>query len=85
MVWAGTEERDAGRILPDTQLNGMQRSRITAACVDMWEPFTKSILKWVPDCRIVFDKFHVMQHANQAVDEVRRAEFFVRAAGCVDW
>jgi transposase len=44
--------------------------------VDMWEAFTKSILKWVPDCKIVFDKFHVMQHANRAVDEVRRAEFF---------
>jgi len=30
----------------------------------------------VPDCKIVFDKFHVMQHANQAVDEVLRAVFF---------
>ena len=28
------------------------------------------------NCRIVHDKFHVMQHANQAIDEVRRAEFF---------
>ncbi len=37
---------------------------------------TKSILKWSPGCRIVFDKFHVMQHANDAIDEVRRAEFF---------
>ena len=59
-----------------TQLTGPQRHRITAACVDMWEPFTKSILQWAPQCRIVYDKFHVMQHANQAVDEVRRAEFF---------
>ena len=25
---------------------------------------------------IVFDKFHVMQHASKAVEEVRRAEFF---------
>jgi len=24
----------------------------------------------------VYDKFHIMQHANAAVDEVRRAEFF---------
>ena len=47
-----------------------------AACVDMWEPFTGSILSWAPQCRIVYDKFHVMQHANSAVDEVRRAEFF---------
>ena len=59
-----------------TETSRMQRSRITAACVDMWEPFTASILGWVPECRIVYDKFHVMQHAGQAVDEVRRAEFF---------
>jgi len=58
------------------ELSAMQRGRITAACVDMWEPFTKSILGWAPECRIVYDKFHVMQHASQAVDEVRRAEFF---------
>jgi transposase len=58
------------------ELSAFQRGRIMAACVDMWEPFTKSILKWAPDCKIVFDKFHVMQHANAAVDEVRRAEFF---------
>jgi transposase len=60
----------------DQEVSAFRRSGITAACVDMWEPFTKSILKWVPECKITFDKFHVMQHANQAVDEVRRAEFF---------
>ena len=41
-----------------------------------WEPYRQSIEQWMPDCRIVYDKFHVMQHANHAVDEVRRAEFF---------
>jgi transposase len=30
---------------------------------------------------MVYDQFHVMQHANQAVDEVRRAAFFRRGAG----
>jgi hypothetical protein len=53
-----------------------QRSAIRAACVDMWEPFRQSIQQWAPQCKIVYDKFHIMQHANQAVDEVRRAEFF---------
>lgn len=42
----------------------------------MWEPFTTSILEWARQCRIVYNKFHVMQHASHAVDEVRRAEFF---------
>jgi transposase len=59
-----------------SQLSSRQRGRIEAACVDMWEPFTASIEEWAPQCAIVYDKFHIMQHANQAVDEVRRAEFF---------
>lgn len=35
-----------------------------------------SIEEWAPDCKIVYDKFHIVQHANDAVDEVRKAEFF---------
>jgi transposase len=59
-----------------SQLVSRQRKRIEAACVDMWEPFRLSIEQWVPGCKIVYDKFHIMQHANDAIDEVRRAEFF---------
>jgi transposase len=59
-----------------TQLRSVQRKRIEAVCVDMWEPFRLSLEEWVPGCRIVYDKFHIIQHANDAVDEVRRAEFF---------
>jgi transposase len=59
-----------------TQLRSSQRRRIEAACVDMWAPFRLSLEEWAPGCRIVYDKFHIMQHANDAVDEVRRAEFF---------
>jgi transposase len=59
-----------------TQLSSKQRRAIEAACVDMWEPYRLSIEEWAPNCKIVYDKFHIMQHANKAVDEVRRAEFF---------
>jgi transposase len=58
------------------QLSARQRRGIDAACVDMWGPFRLSMEEWIPNCRIVYDKFHVMQHANAAVDEVRRVEFF---------
>lgn len=76
-VWFGAERKEAtlDRFFQE-ELSAFQRGRLSAACVDMWEPYTKSILKWAPECQIVFDKFHVMQHANRAVDEVRRAEFF---------
>ena len=43
----------------------------------MPEPFRVPVLRsGLPQCRIVYDKFHIIQHANDAVDEVRRAEFF---------
>jgi len=59
-----------------SELRAGQRRGIEAACVDMWEPYRLSLQQWAPDCRIVYDKFHVLQHANAAIDEVRRAEFF---------
>ena len=59
-----------------SQLSGRQRKRIEAACVDMWAAYRSSIQQWAPQCAIVYDKFHVMQHANKAIDEVRRSEFF---------
>jgi transposase len=60
----------------ERNLTARQRERIEAACVDMWTPFRLSIEQWAPNCRIVYDKFHILQHANRAIDEVRRAEFF---------
>ncbi len=57
-------------------MNALQRKRIQAACVDMWAPFKSSIEEWAPQCAIINDKFHILQHANQAIDEVRRAEFY---------
>ena len=79
-VWFGPDRTQATL---DTffreELSWGQRHRINTACVDMWQAFTTSIETWAPQCRIVYDKFHVMQHANAAVDEVRRAEFVRRS------
>jgi transposase len=41
----------------------------------MWDPFRQSVEQWLPKCRIIYDKFHIMQHAGAVVDKVRRAEF----------
>lgn len=76
-VWFGRErKKETLDEFFQKELSAGQRMRITAACVDMWEPFRLSIEQWAPNCRIVYDKFHIMQHANEAIDEVRRAEFF---------
>jgi transposase len=59
-----------------TQLSRKQRQGIEAACLDMWEPYRLSLEQWAPACRLVYDKFHILRHANATIDEVRRAEFF---------
>jgi transposase len=76
-LWFGRErKRETLDEFFKTELSAQQRRGIEAACVDMWDPFRLSIEHWATNCRIIYDKFHIMQHANQAVDEVRRAEFF---------
>ena len=66
------------------QLSAFQRRMVQAACVDMWEPFRQSLEQWVPRCQIIYDKFHILQHASKAVDEVRRAEFFRKGGAARD-
>ena len=76
-LWFGRErKKETLDEFFEKQLSSFQRSAVRAACVDMWEPYRQSLEQWVPSCRIVYDKFHIMQHAGAAVDEVRRAEFF---------
>jgi transposase len=57
--------------LSPEQLTGIQ-----AVAMDMWDPYIASTLAHVPNARkkIVFDRFHIMKHMNEAVDEVRKEE-----------
>jgi transposase len=76
-IWMGRERKqETLDAFFKQELSAFRRGRIEAACVDMWEPYTNSIREYCPNCKIVYDRFHIMQHANDAVDEVRRAEFF---------
>lgn len=57
--------------LPRPQLN-----TIEAVAMDMCAPYIQSTLLHLPaaDEKIVFDKFHIAQSLNQALDQVRRME-----------
>ena len=43
-------------------------------CSDMWKPYLKVLAAEASHTLHVLDRFHITQHMNQAVDEVRRAE-----------
>ncbi len=60
---------------------------IEAVAMDMWEPYIRSTEAHIPDAwsKIVFDKYHVAQHLNEAVDQVRRQENRELVAEGKDW
>jgi len=60
---------------------------IEAVAMDMWEPYIRSTRAHLPgaDSKIVFDKFHVAKHLNEAVDKVRRQENRQLLAGGKSW
>ena len=43
--------------------------------MDMWKPFRQATHEHAPRAQIVFDKFHILRHLNEALDDVRRAEY----------
>ena len=57
-------------------LTSEQRAGIEAIAMDMWEPYQHAIHAHVPGAgdKIVFDRFHIMQHVGKAVDTVRKQE-----------
>lgn len=57
-------------------LTPAERAGITAIALDMWDPYLKTVRHYVSDAahKIVFDKFHIMKHATEAMDAVRRHE-----------
>ena len=43
--------------------------------MDMWKPFRVATTDKAPTAAILFDKFHVIRHLNDALDKVRRTEY----------
>ena len=80
-LWVGRERKreTLDRFFAEA-LPPRRRRAVRAVCVDMWEPFRLSLQAHLPQARLVYDKFHVLRHASEALDETRRAEFFRQGA-----
>ena len=59
------------------------RHAITQASMDMSQAYQNGVVENCRNAQVVFDKFHVLKNANEAVDKVRRAE--LRVGGWSVW
>ena len=76
-VLAVAEGRDAQTvhtIAKELEAHGCPREQIGSVSIDMSPAFIAGCDEALPNACITFDKFHVIAHANAAVDKMRRIE-----------
>lgn len=75
-IWFGGEDRSEASMQQFYDWLGEKKARgIRLAVMDMWKPFRNATQERAPQAAILFDKFHVMRHLNDALDKVRKAEY----------
>ena len=71
--WRGSFRSEHDSVL---RLAGDKKSRrIRLAVMDMWKPFRKAAMARAPQAAVLFDKFHIMRHLGEALDQVRKSEY----------
>jgi transposase len=73
LVWAGKDRTSETVGAFFDELGARRSRRLEAVSLDMWRPYRDTVKVRAPQATICFDRFHVVQHLNAAVDEVRRA------------
>lgn len=75
-IWFGGEDRSKESMdLFYEWLGPAITKHIRLAVMDMWKPFEKSTHEKAPQAAILYDKFHVIRHLNEALDKIRKSEY----------
>lgn len=48
------------------------RDKVEWVCTDMWRPFKRSFAQYLPNAKLVIDKFHVVKMASEALEDERK-------------
>jgi len=75
-IWFGGKDRSKTSMdqFYDS-LNPLQKKNIRLTVMDMWPAFEASTREQVPRAAILYDKFHVIRHLNDALDTIRKQEY----------
>ncbi len=75
-IWFGGKDRSEESMDLFFGWLGAQKSRkVQLAVMDMWKAFHNSTRRHAPQAAILFDKFHVLRHLNEALDKIRKSEY----------
>jgi len=73
LLWVG-DDRTEEAVRPFfTQEMGKRRCQtLQVVCMDMWAAYAKLVRDHAVNAQILFDRFHIVKHLNEAVDAARR-------------
>lgn len=72
VVWAGKDRKVKTLLRFFRQLGPERAAQLQAISADMWEPYLIVLRKKAPQAAVIFDRFHIVRHLNNAVSKVRR-------------
>ena len=75
IVWAADGKNAATLTSFFAELGEARCAAIAVVTMDMSEAYITVVTQQVPQAQIVFDRFHVQQLVNEALDETRREEW----------
>lgn len=55
-------------------IGAVQSDKIVGICCDMWANYVDVVKRRAPQATLVFDKFHIVRHLLNAVNDVRKME-----------
>ncbi|HEX9727354.1 MAG TPA: ISL3 family transposase [Gemmatimonadales bacterium] len=74
LLWSGEERTEKTLEAFFDFLGPEKTAALQGICCDMWQPYIAVIKARAPTAVLVFDKFHIVRHLMEAVDQVRRDE-----------
>jgi transposase len=73
LLWVGEDRTEEAVKKFFTKEMGRRRCHtLQVVCMDMWAPYAKLVREHAVNAQILFDRFHIVKHLNEAVDGVRR-------------
>lgn len=73
-VTEGKDSKTVESFVSHLETHGGDADNISSVSMDMSVAFIKGVDEYMPNARKTFDKFHIIQHANDAVSAMRKIE-----------
>ncbi len=67
-------DKEATKTLLHDVIEEANKDKVETISMDMWKPYISTVSAFLPNVKIVHDRFHLIKYLNDAIDKVRKRE-----------